>query len=157
MVLTKNHWSDLRLRLVWNLLHGRSSDWKFYYFEDRILLFRKINIFSWEIMSVSTFITDIILYLSMICTFPLWSLQAIIKQLSWYEHNIMFFFVMWWYTVSSHQILYKHSIVDMFYLKSTSHHISLLRLSLHLQYEITLRNLFTQNKSMICLLLQPIK
>jgi len=48
---------------------------------------------------------------------------------------------------SSHQILDKHIIVDVFCSKWTSHRISHLRLCL--RFEIALRNPFSQNKSTI--------
>jgi len=57
---------------------------------------------------------------------------------------------MWCYNASLtsfRQILNKHTIVDMFYSKWTSHLISHLRLCLRL--EIALRNPFSQDKSMI--------
>ena len=49
--------------------------------------------------------------------------------------------------MSSHQILNKHTIINMFYLKWTSHHNS--QLGFLLRCEIALRNLFSQNKSAI--------
>jgi hypothetical protein len=48
---------------------------------------------------------------------------------------------------TSHQILDKHTIVDIFCSKRTSKYIS--RLRFHLQSEIALRNPFSQNKSTI--------
>jgi len=46
-----------------------------------------------------------------------------------------------------YQILDKHTIVNMFYSKWTSHRIS--RLRLRLRCDIALRNPFSQNKSTI--------
>jgi len=80
----------------------------------------------------------------MICTFSFWSLHmiiSIIKPLLWYEHNIAVFLMT--SLTSSHQILDKHTIVDMFWSKWNSHCIP--HLTLRLRCEIAEKSILDIN------------